>query len=103
MIKKIKTKKEIQQELEAEIADFLKEGGNIKQIEKGVSARHIGDNLDSQLHFPEPQQIRTALTETIKALEARKQKKKTPPEPKRPRKRVIYDDFGEAIREIWDE
>ncbi|MDB4309084.1 hypothetical protein N9913_02120 [Porticoccaceae bacterium] len=40
----------------------------------------------------------------VSALDSRK-KKKTPPKPvkvsKRPKKKLIYDDFGEPVREVW--
>ena len=42
--------------------------------------------------------------DVVNALDSRK-KKKTPPKPikvsKRPKKKIIYDDFGEAVREVW--
>jgi hypothetical protein len=40
----------------------------------------------------------------VSALDSRK-KKKTPSKPikasKRPKKKLIYDDFGEPVREVW--
>jgi hypothetical protein len=40
----------------------------------------------------------------VSALDSRK-KKKAPPKPakvsKSPKKKIIYDDFGEPVREVW--
>lgn len=106
MVKEIKTKRTIRQELEEEINRFLNTGGKIEHVEKGVSGKEIGVNLNqSTMTFEgNGQQTRTPLTDEIKALEARKNKKSVQPATptNKPRKRIIYDDFGEPLREIWE-
>jgi len=101
---KIKTKAEIRQELEDEIHNFLNSGGEIEDIHQGVSGKDIGANIDSRITFTQEKQPRTPLTTEVQALDARKQKKKPEPaKPSRPKKRIIYDDFGEPLREVWEE
>ncbi len=101
---KIKTKKEIRQELDDEVNRFLASGGKIKDIEQGASGKELGANIDNAIPLNSEKQTRTLLTEEINALDERKRSKqveKKPIEP-RPKKKVIYDDFGEPLREIWE-
>ena len=103
-MKRIKTKHEISDELEKEIQLFLKKGGEIMPIASGVSGRELGANLNSQVPFSQGQpQPRTLVIDEIKAIDDRRQKKKAKLESKSaPKKRIIYDDFGEPIREVWE-
>ncbi len=104
MIQKLKTKQEVRDEMEKEILDYLHSGGKIDQVLQGVSGREDNSNLNQTIPFNEGEkQTRTLLIETVKAIDERKQKKKPAPllKPK-PQKRIIYDDFGEPIREIWE-
>jgi hypothetical protein len=49
------------------------------------------------------------VSDVLKAIDERKEsKKKSPSKPasarkKSPRKKVIYDDFGEPLRVVWEE
>lgn len=102
---KVKTKKEIRQELDAEINQFLTQGGAIKDIERGASGKEFGANINNAIPLNNEKQTRTPLTDEVQALEERKKShlqtpKKTPPA--RPKKRIIYDDFGEPLREVWE-
>lgn len=102
---KIKTKKEIRQELEHDIQHFLHKGGEITDIEQGASGKEIGVNINNSIPLNATKQTRTPLTDEIQALDQRKQTKQTPakkPAEKKPEKRIIYDDFGEPLREVWD-
>jgi hypothetical protein len=52
----------------------------------------------------EPPKTRTYINDVVLALDRRKTKKapsKATKASKRPIKKIIYDDFGEPIREIW--
>ena len=105
MIQKLKTKQEVREEMEREISRYLNSGGEINRVKQGVSGREDNSNLNQTIPFVEGEkQTRTPLTQTVKDLDERKHKKKTPPPAPvhRPRKKIIYDDFGEAIREIWE-
>lgn len=106
MIQKLKTKQEVREEMEKEIQDYLQTGGEIKQIHQGVSGRDTNTNLNHNIPFtPGEHKTRTLVNDSIKAIDERKQKKKpssTAPSKPQPKKRIIYDDFGEPIREVWE-
>ena len=59
--------------------------------------------------FVEPRTSRTLVPEVVAAIEARRQTMlKRTPAPKRsrlpkPRRKIIYDDFGEPLRKVWVE
>lgn len=83
---------------------YLAAGGNIKQVSPGVSGYHnvlhpapLGSLSDG------PKSTRTPVPEVVAAIEQRRarmtQKSTTR---RKPRKKIIYDDFGEPIRWEWD-
>jgi hypothetical protein len=107
-MKKIITKKQIRLDLEQQVNEFLHQGGDVQQIKRGVSGRHPGDPplKASNSFFSKAREERTYLPEVVAALEARRQEKsgKTkakPPTASKPRKKMIYDDFGEPLRWEW--
>lgn len=102
---KIKTKKEIRQELEAQINAYLNSGGEIEGVAQGTSGRELGANLNNAIPLNSEKQTRTLLVDEIQALDERKKSKNSTsskPEPHRPQKKIIYDDFGEPLREVWE-
>jgi hypothetical protein len=110
-LKKPVSKEEIRAELERETERFLKAGGSVENIPRGISGRNPGEPplfLNRRL-FIEPRPQRTLVPEVVAAIEARRNKRlKRKPPPKRrrlpqPRRRVIYDDFGEPLRKVWVE
>lgn len=102
-MKRVKTKAEIRGELEREVECFLSKGGSIKDIKQGASGKELGASINRAFPLnPEPHE-HTLLTKEMRALDARKQQRKHPPKKnKKPKKRIIYDDFGEPVREVWD-
>ena len=105
MIQKLKTKKDVREEMEREISQYLTSGGAIEEIQQGISGRENNSNLNQTIPFVEGEkQTRTPLTEEVKSLDERKNKKKslTSSPVYRPKKRIIYDDFGEPVREVWE-
>jgi hypothetical protein len=105
MIQKLKTKKDVREEMEREISQYLTGGGAIDEIQQGISGRENNSNLNQTIPFVEGEkQARTPLTEEVRSLDERKNKKKTAASSPlyRPKKRIIYDDFGEPVREIWE-
>lgn len=98
-----KNKATIRQELQQGVDTFLNSGGEIQEIQRGISGRELGDNINNRIPLNQEKQSRTPLTDEINALDARKQKSKpTPTRKKQPQKKIIYDDFGEPLREIWE-
>ena len=107
LIKRVKSKKELSDEISSMVDDFIRQGNDVKEIPKGVSSR---DEATSPLR-PEKWQMekstgeRTYVPEVIDALEKRKKATSPAPQPttrkKTPRKKLIYDDFGEPLRWVW--
>lgn len=111
MLKKPASKADIRAQLEREIEQFLKHGGEVDRVAQGISGKDANDAplfLNQRL-FVEPRSKRTLLPDVVAAIEARRQEKlKHRPAPKRsrrpqPREKIIYDDFGEPLRKIWIE
>lgn len=106
-MKKPITKKQVRQELEAQLQDFLENGGAINDIPRGVSGRAPGSPpiKPSSEFFQQPSDKRTYVPEIVNALEERK--KKTAPDKKPVKKAMkkvmLYDDFGDPIRWVWKE
>ncbi len=107
-MKPIVTKAQIRAELDAQIQDFLHEGGTVKPIPKGESG-HLGNHsLFANQGGAAPPQPRTPVDEELKALEERKH-----PQPgstqaskgknRSRKKQLITDDFGEPLRWVWVE
>lgn len=109
-MKKPVSKSDIRDELQREIESFLRLGGHVKEIPQGISGRDPGDPplyLNRRL-FVEPRTPRTQIPEVVAAIEARRHDrfKRNPVRkrrPAQPRRRVIYDDFGEPLRRVWQE
>ncbi|HEY6130832.1 MAG TPA: hypothetical protein VIV27_02380 [Halioglobus sp.] len=104
------SKADIRDELIQETEHFLQGGGSVSEIPQGVSGRDSGDS--PQFHnrrlFVEPKSPRTLIPEVVAAIEARRLEKfRRKPQRKsrlpNPRRKIIYDDFGEPLRRIWQE
>ena len=109
MVKKLPTKAEQSAQLESEMHQYLEQGGTVNRVARGISGKEPGDPptyLAKRL-FTEPRTPRTLVPEAIAAVEARRQAKlKRTPKRKRtrlpqPRRKIIYDDFGEPLRRVW--
>ena len=109
MARKPPTKAELRTQLERQTRRYLNKGGKVKKIPKGVTGADPlkGVPLRWGGLFAEPQSSRTYLPEVVAAIETRrKDRLKRRPMRKRsrlpqPRRKVIYDDFGEPIRKVW--
>lgn len=110
-MKKPVSKEDVRAQLQRETERFLNRGGEVVNIPRGVSGKNPGDPplfLNRRL-FIEPPVPRTPIPEVIAAIEARRQltprrnqvrKRARLPQPRR---KVIYDDFGEPLRRVWVE
>lgn len=105
-MKPAKSKAQERRELEKQIEDFLRLGGQVTAIESGVSGREIGTYKLAPVNLNEPRENRTLLTEEVKAIEARKSKSSQQTQTTRarkPQKVLITDDFGEPLRWTWSD
>ena len=109
-LKKLTTKADIRDALFQETERFLKGGGAVNEIPQGISGKHPGDPavfLNRAL-FAEPKSPRTPVPEVVAAIEARRlqkvrHKSRYKSRMPSPRRKIIYDDFGEPLRHIWQD
>jgi len=104
------TKAEIRRQLDQQVDAYLQEGGAVKQVARGETGLHDGRYDERTLAFEKPREERTPVDDALKAIDQRRQEQKktkrpaaSKPRPKRPRKKIIYDDFGEPLRVIWED
>lgn len=110
-MKKVTSKADLRQELRRETERFLREGGEVTEVPRGISGKEPGDPplIPSQRLFIEPKAPRTLVPEVIAAIEERRSTRHVrKPTRKRsrlpqPRRKIIYDDFGEPLRKVWVE
>lgn len=106
------TKTEIRQQLEKEMGAYLKKGGAVENVPRGLSGRDTGEGILRPNQFV-PGEKNTAakedqvpLNDVIKSIEERRNTKpassvKPAEKPKKPKKVMMYDDFGEPLRWTW--
>jgi hypothetical protein len=102
-MKRLPTKAQVRSELEQQIEHYLKDGGEVKTIPRGLSGHTDNRNVFGKLGENQPRQERTPLDDVVKELEARKHPKSHHNTLRRPRKKLITDDFGEPLRWVWTE
>lgn len=100
------TKRELRQQLSNEMQRFINQGGQVTEVSHGASGL-VDGRYGQPLGFERPKEERTPLNDVLKTIDQRREdqrKRAKPTPPKRgPRKKVIYDDFGEPLRIIWEE
>lgn len=88
--------------------EYLARGGRVRTVPPGASGED--DSSPRRVHqrsfTPKPPATRTPLPEVVAAIEARKKARKQTATTKRtlrrqPRRRMVYDDFGEPLRWEW--
>ncbi|GGB85981.1 hypothetical protein GCM10011352_09820 [Marinobacterium zhoushanense] len=103
---KRQTKADIRRELEKQVQEYVQDGGEIKRVRPGASGLGDGAVLRPPFSDGRPVQPRTPAMDVLAAIDARRKQAK--PERKssyktKPRKKIIYDDFGEPLREVWED
>ncbi len=95
----------LRRELRKKTEEFLGKGGEIKKYQQGETGEPADQpRAKSVFVSPSPIKKRTYVNEVVARLDERKQKKTPKPAPKaskKPIKKIIYDDFGEPLREVW--
>ena len=104
MIKPTKTRRQLHQELEEQVRQYLDSGGQVNEVPRGMSGRMDANGPLVALFEGNSHEDRTPLPDVVAAIEARK-KPASPTKPKKskPRKKVILDDFGQPLRWDWEE
>ncbi|MEJ2044936.1 MAG: hypothetical protein P8X74_22670 [Reinekea sp.] len=92
--------------MEKQVKAFLDRGGSINEVERGKSGLPYEkpwiNPFQSQEH--EQAQTRTPVPEVVAAIEARKKSRKHPAVKRnKPEKKLIFDDFGEPVRWVWND
>ncbi len=101
------SKRQLREQLRRQTEQYLARGGVVKSVlqgESGLTGVSTGRS-SSELFAGAGRQPRTSVNDALEALAQRRQAAKaTQPKPRlRRRKKVIYDDFGEPLREVWVE
>jgi hypothetical protein len=105
-MKPVKTKRELRNELNQQMEQYLRQGGKVKEVSRGISGRDVNAPLVNVFPSQQGSEPRTPVSEVVAAIEARR--KPAPPPPKsqrkpRQRKKVVLDDFGQPLRWEWVE
>ncbi len=106
-MKKRPTKRDVRNQLDQEIVDFLQQGGEVQEMPHGASGL-VDGRYGQALTFEGGREQRTPVNEALNNISQRREQNRVKPTarpatPKKPRKKVIYDDFGEPVRVIWEE
>lgn len=102
-MEKPESKAQIRTQIARQIDDYLNKGGAVEAVPRGISGRDDTAALPlSRVFFEGPKAQRTLVPEIVAALESRRLKPTiTKSKPRQPRKKIIYDDFGEPLRWVW--
>ena len=103
MIKPTKTRRQLHQELEEQVRQYLNEGGKVSEVPRGLSGRMDNNGPLVVLFEGNSHEDRTPVPDVVAAIEARKKPLLTKPKKSRPRKKIILDDFGQPLRWEWVE
>ena len=101
------SKRDLRDSLNRDIEEYLNKGGEVHQFARGESGLQEGRYHDQSMTF-EKRQERTPVDDVVKAIDERREARLRPVSTRktairRPKKKVIYDDFGEPLRVIWEE
>lgn len=102
------SKANLREELEQATRQFLNKGGEVDEVPVGTSAWEPGTRPPpSSPLFTEPKSERTPVDDVVATIEARREAMRGRPKrssrgtSRRPKQRVLYDDFGEPVRRVW--
>ncbi len=109
-MKKPPSKKQVRDKLNREIEAYLDNGGQVHHVLHGETGLTDGRYDERAMAFQKQSQERTPVTDAVRAIEerreARRKARRPAPAPRasrQPRKKVIYDDFGEPLRVVWED
>lgn len=99
------SKAELRKQLDDEVQHFIEHGGEVQELPRGATG--LVDGRYQALGFDRKSETRTDVTEVLKTIDQRREQQRKPkPTPQKksqpPQKKIIYDDFGEPIRIVWE-
>lgn len=106
MMKRRTSKSQIRSAMQQEVEDFLNRGGKIDEVAQGLSGRPHPEKAITPAVFNEPSTTRTDISNILHQLDARRRKQPTGVKThsrRKPKKKLIYDDFGEPLRWVWEQ
>lgn len=105
-MKPTKTKRELREELNQQMSEYLHHGGSVNEVPRGISGRENANAPLVSIFDGQGSEDRTPLPDVVAAIEARRKPHiplhKSTRKP-RPRKKMILDDFGQPLRWEWVE
>ena len=101
------TKAEIRAQLQQETQAFLQQGGQVNEVASGETGLINGTYRNAGFVMNPQRQERTPLNNVLVQIDSRKAERQKPTKTtvvKRNsnRKKVIYDDFGEPLRVVFE-
>lgn len=104
-MKVLNSKEQQRQRLRRELERYLSRGGRIRHVPNGATGHQpdLPHAARPQPFSGAPRVARTDLSEVVAAIDARKKKSTRPTRRPMPRRKLIYDDFGEPLRWVWDD
>ncbi len=98
-------KAQIRNEIDQQVREFVSRGGIISQVKQGETGLGVNASLNPNGFGDRPRDTRTPVTEAMASIEIRRKAKVSThyQRPKRPRKKMLFDDFGEPLRWVWVE
>lgn len=100
------TKAELRAQLQQQTQAFLQQGGQVEEVANGATGLINGAYRNAGFTFNNERQERTPLNQVMAQIDARKSRKHATPASKprhrSNRKKVIYDDFGEPLRVVFE-
>jgi hypothetical protein len=106
-MKRKPTKAQLREMLQQEIGAFEGGGGAVKSVNPGISGIKDGPlKAQEPIVFDGDKETRSYVNDVVAAIDARKKKTKKAPSNtrnKQPRRKLIYDDFGEPLRWVWED
>ncbi|MDF1820364.1 MAG: hypothetical protein P1U64_02255 [Alcanivoracaceae bacterium] len=93
------------QRIKRQTDEFLARGGRIRRVESGTTGETDNKPRQRAMVFEGTRAPRTYVPEVIAAVEARRKLKRKATSSRRPqrrpRRKMVYDDFGEPLRWEW--
>ena len=99
------SKNSLRKQLREKTEAFLGSGGEIKKCQPGETGEPADQPRAKGVFVsPSPIKTRTYVNDLVTKIDQRKRKSPAKPASKaskRPKKKIIYDDFGEPLRVVW--